>query len=115
MARDGLIASARRYAALNDGTYGLTVWAWPGLTAGQIARRVKAAHSVGRNPVAHGQLRQATVARLLEPAGDGRAFRLTKTGSDGHYTLIFPSEPTVQDWERLESMFSVPEANPAAD
>lgn len=115
MARAGLIASARRYADQNDGVHGLTFWAWPGLTAGQIAMKVKEMYPTGRNPLAHRQLRRSTVDRLLEPAEGGRAFQLLKTGPEGHYTLTFPSEPTAQDWERLESMFDPPEPNPAAD
>lgn len=115
MARTGLIASARRYAAQNHGLYGLTFWAWPGLTAGQIAIRVKEMYPPGMNPLAHGQLRRSTVGKLLQPSEEGRAFELRKTGPDGHYTLIFPSEPTLRDWERLETMFEAPEANPAAD
>ncbi len=115
MARAGLIASARRYAARNNGVHGLTFWAWPRLTAGQIAMKVKGMYPTGRNPLAHGQLRQSTVSKLLKPSEDGRTFELLKTGPDGHYTLTFPSEPTVRDWERLEEMFEPPELNPAAD
>jgi hypothetical protein len=110
-----MIASARRYAAQNSGVYGLTFWAWPGLTAGQIAMRVKGMHPIGKNPLAHRQLRQSTVAKLVAPGEDGRLFELRKTGPDGHYTLTFPSEPTDTDWERLEEMFDPPEPNPAAE
>jgi hypothetical protein len=115
MERTGLIKSARRYAARNDGVYGLSFWAWPGLTAGQIAMRVKEMFPPGKNPIAHRQLRQSSVDKLLEPCQEGRAFELRQTGLDGHYTLTFPSEPTVRDWERLEEMFEPSEPNPAAE
>ena len=80
MARKGLIASARRYADLSDGVYGLTFWSWAGLNAGQIAMRVKATRPAGKNPLAHRQLRQSTVGKLLEHSSKGRAFELLKTG-----------------------------------
>lgn len=115
MARDGLIASARRYADQNEGIYGITLWSWPGLTAGEIAQRVKEDHAQGRNPVGHGQLRWSTAGVIREAMSAGRAFILKKTGQDGHYTLTFPSEPSDGDWDRLEKMFGPPEPNPAAD
>lgn len=115
MPRAGLIASARRYAAQNNGVHGLSFWSWPGLTAGQIAMRVKGMHQTGKNPLPHGQLRQSTVARLTEPSGDGRVFGLGEARPDGHCTLTFPSEPTEADWDRIDEMFDEPEPNPAAD
>lgn len=115
MVRQDLIRSARKYAAQSDGTHGLTVWSWRGMTAGDIALRVKQTHPVGTNPVAHRKLRQSTAGTIREPARDGRSFGLLKTGTDGHYTLTFPSEPTEADWKRLEGMFRAPEPNPAAD
>ena len=77
--------------------------------------RVKELHPVGRNPLAYGKLRQSTVGKIREPDSSGQTFSFLKTGQAGHYTLTFPSEPTDGDWERLESMFGPPEANPAAD
>jgi len=115
MRRKDLVASARRYADRSNGVYGLTVWSWPGLSAGQIAMRVKETHLAGLNPIGHGQMRQSTAGKIREPGPGGRTFQLMKTGSDGHYTLTFPSEPTEADWERLEAMFGPPEPNPAAE
>lgn len=115
MRREDMIASARKYAARTGGVYGLTVWSWPGLSPGEIALRVKETHPDGLNPVAHGQLRHSTAAKIREPGAGGESFQLVKTGSDGHYTLTFQSEPTVADWKRLEAMFGPAEPNPAAD
>lgn len=115
MGREGLIRSARKYADQNEGVYGITVWSWPSLTAGEIAQRVKNMYPPGKNPVGHRQLRQSTAGMVRDESPDGRAFTLNKTGPDGHYTLTFPSEPTDGDWERLESMFARPEPNPASE
>jgi hypothetical protein len=115
MRRKDMVASVRRYVALTHGVYGLTVWSWPAMTAGDIAMRVKETHPQGRNPVAHGQLRQTTAGKIREPGTSGETFQLVKTGAEGHYTLTFPAEPTDADWERLEAMFGPAEPNPAAD
>lgn len=115
MRREDMIASAKRYAAKTHGVYGLTVWSWPGMTAGEIAVRVKQAHPAGLNPVAHGQLRHSTAGKIREPGANGESFNLAKTGHDGHYTLTFQAEPTDADWERLDSMFGPAEPNPAAN
>jgi len=115
MRRKDLIASARRYADRSEGVWGLTFWSWPGLTAGQIALRVKETHPEGLNPMSHGQMRQSTAGKIREPAQDGRTFLLERTGSEGHYTLTFPSEPSDADWNRLDNMFGPPQPNPAAD
>lgn len=114
MLKQDMAASARRYAALK-GVYGITVWSWPQLSAGEIALRVKETHPPGRNPVAHGRLRQSTAGKIREAGSDGRSLRLVKTGAGGHYTLTFPGEPTDADWGRVEGMFSPAEDNPAAD
>jgi hypothetical protein len=115
MHRKDLIASARRYADRFDGVWGLTFWSWPGLSAGEIALRIKEAHPEGLNPIGHGQMRESTAGKIRAAAEDGRAFQLEKTGGEGHYTLTFPSEPTDADWNRLDIMFGPPEPNPAAD
>jgi hypothetical protein len=115
MQRKDMAASARRYAQICGGTYGITVWSWPGLTAGEIALRVKETHAGGLNPVAHGRMRQSTAGKIRTVGPDGRSFGLVKTGAEGHYTLTFPSEPTDADWGRLDAMFSAAEDNPAAD
>ena len=116
MKRRDLVPSARRYADQNNGVYGLTVWSWPGMTAGEIALRVKAMHPAGLNPVAHGQLRWSTAGEVRKPDSEGHAYDLIRTGrQEGHYTLTFPSPPTESDWDRLDAMFRKPEPNPAAD
>jgi len=115
MVREDLIRSARRYADRNNGAYGLSFWSWPGMTATEILSRVKRRFPEGKNPVAHGKFRQSTAGAIREAAEDGRAYQLTPTSRDGHYTLTFPSEPSESDWERLEGMFGLPEPNPAAD
>jgi hypothetical protein len=115
MNRGSLIESAARCMA-KTGRYGLSFFAWPGLDAGQTALRVKADYSHGLNPVGHSQLRQSTAGEMQQPDDTGRAFVLEQTTSyRGHYTLWFPSEPTPEDWDRLELMFRPSEPNPARE
>jgi hypothetical protein len=109
MKRGDLIASAEKYEALNPGVYGITVWSWPGLTAEQIAERV------GTARLPHPDLRKSTVERICgSSTSEGQRFELTKTGPDGHYTLILPSPPTPDDWEALDEAFDAPQPNPVA-
>ena len=113
MDRGNLIKSAERCFA-RTGRYGLSFFAWPSMDAGQIALRVKADRSDGLNPVGHSRLRESTAGKMQQPDDTGRAFVLEQTtGYLGHYTLWFPSEPTLRDWERLEQMFGPPQPNPA--
>ncbi len=113
MNRSNLIESAARCRA-KTGRYGLSFFAWPGLDAGLTALRVKADHSPGLNPLGHSVLRESTAGEMQQPDDSGRAFVLEQTGSyRGHYTLWFPSEPTPQDWDRLERMFRPAKPNPA--
>lgn len=113
MNRSNLIESAARCAARTGG-YGLSFFAWPGLDAGQTALRVKADYAAGLNPLSHPQLRQSTAGEMQRPDDIGRVFVLEQTGPyRGHYTLWFPSEPTPEDWDRLEQMFRPSQPNPA--
>jgi hypothetical protein len=112
MRTDTLKKSASRYAD-QTGVHGLTFWSWPGLSAGAIALRVKNESQAGLNPLSHSSLRWSTAGEIREPTADGRAFALEQTGRDGHYTLSFPSDPTDEDWERIQQMFRPAVPNPA--
>jgi hypothetical protein len=114
MRTETLRRSAERFADKTGGVYGLSFWSWPGLSAGMIAMRVRNERAPGRNPLGHTALRWSTAGEIRHPAADGRIFRLEPSGPDGHYTLIFPAEPTDEDWERIQQMFRPPELNPAA-
>lgn len=75
--------------ARRTGSYGLTFWSWPELTAEEIAVRVReqARLSRSKNPLPHTLLRSTAAGALLVA---NEAFRLAKTGADGHYTLYLP-------------------------
>src|SRR5436305_14167735 len=44
MKRGDLIASAEKYEAQHPGAWAISVFSWPGLTAGEIARRARLPH-----------------------------------------------------------------------
>lgn len=77
--------NAEAYEAKFPGTFGLTFWSWEGLSAQEIATRV------GTSRLPHPVMRQCTAGKIRScVASDGQTFSLTKTGSDGHYTLALP-------------------------
>lgn len=71
------------------GSFGLTFWSWPGLTADEIVLHVRsdAVARRSKNPVPHTLLRWVTVGTLLDR---NQQFRLEKTGPPGHFTLHLP-------------------------
>jgi hypothetical protein len=100
-------ANAEAYEARFPGTYGLTFWAWEGLSAQEIATRV------GTSRLPHPVMRQCTGGRIRScVASDGKTFSLTKTGADGHYTLALPSPLSDDDLVALSELFDGPEPNP---
>jgi hypothetical protein len=67
------------------GAYGLTFWSWPGMSAEEIAMRVRTETLArGLNLLPHMRMRSVSAAELLKPSD---AFSLAKTGEPGHYTL----------------------------
>lgn len=109
MKLNDLMTGVEVYEATYPGWYGLSFWSWPELTADAIARRVR----TRRLPQT--SMRLSTAARVRNITGtDGQLMLFVQTFDPGHYTLVLPSPPTVDDYERVTAAFDPPGRNPVA-
>lgn len=86
------------------GVYGVSVWSIPDLSAHEIVRTVRRADPLD---LPHGQMRISTVGQIRE-AG----YELVPTGPRHHFTLLLPTPPTDDDWDRLQALFAGPHSCP---
>lgn len=83
-----------------EGSYALSVFSAPGLSADEIA---------GRVPLRHSKIRQSTVGRIRSAGYEV----VSSAGPPGHADLLLPHRPSDRDWHALDIAFDPPRANPA--
>jgi hypothetical protein len=94
---------------------GFSVYSWPGMTAHEIALKVKEIRDrTGVPLLRNAGLRQSTAGRIRDAGAPERhPFGLVKTFGEGHYTLSLPSPTTSENWELLrDHVFDPVEFNP---
>jgi len=99
---------------LKLGFRGISVCSWPGLTAQEVAQRVKELRARRRQRVLmNPEMRQSTAGRIRRAGTQDRhPFDLVQTFWDGHWTLTLPDPTTPEDWRLLDEAFDPPEPNP---
>lgn len=104
MLRRDLERSALKYAAFHPGEYGISVFSLPDRSWREIASGAGLGHSVIRVSTV-GAIRSGGYDVVPSPPADPR----------GHSTLMLPTEPTDEDWEKLWEVFGEPIPNPGLE
>jgi hypothetical protein len=78
------------------GFHAISVFAHPSNSVGEIRNKHRVLSQYER-------VRVSTVARLM-----AAGFELWPTGTEGHYSIVLPTPPTDEDWQRLDRAFDAP-------